>query len=43
VELQVIISFCEVELHVIQMRQEARKIVGSESMDMAQGDTLCSR
>jgi hypothetical protein len=40
VELQFIISICEVELHMIQVRQEV-KFVGSESM--AVGDTVCLR
>ena len=40
-ELQFIISICEVELlHMIQLRQEV-VVVGSESM--AVGDTVCLR
>jgi len=40
VELQFIISICEVELHMVQVCQEV-KAVGSESM--AVGDTVCLR
>jgi len=40
VELQFIISICEVELHMIQVRQEI-KVVGGESK--AVGDTVCLR
>lgn len=39
-ELQFIISICETERHMIQVRQ-AVKVVSSESM--AVGDTVCLR